>query len=197
MSETQKNPIIERLESFIAATRMTNSQFADRAGIPRPTLSQILHGRNKSINDGLLRKLDENFPQLNLVWLLFGRGDMLTDSNFEFSEGSDSQNSPKSASQTIGTEKLGDGDSLFSDLYFDDVNQRNDAMRPSSATQTPQKSATAAGADNTESAAEPIPPIAELQDKSSSGNTNAGGKEISSIIVFYTDHSFKTFLPAK
>ena len=51
MSQDSFEPIVERLKQYIAEKGLTNTQFADRAGIPRPTLSQILHGRNKTIND--------------------------------------------------------------------------------------------------------------------------------------------------
>lgn len=54
------------------------SQFADLAQIPRPTLSQILSGRNKKISNELLSKLHAAFPALNISWLLFGDGDMDT-----------------------------------------------------------------------------------------------------------------------
>lgn len=36
-----------RLKGFIESQGLTNSQFADRCGIPRPSLSQLLTGRNK------------------------------------------------------------------------------------------------------------------------------------------------------
>ena len=86
MSQDSFEPIVERLKQYIAEKGLTNTQFADRAGIPRPTLSQILHGRNKTINDVLLRKLDAAFPDFNLSWLLFGRGDMRNIANSEISE---------------------------------------------------------------------------------------------------------------
>ena len=91
--------VIGRLKSFIDYLGYSNSQFADKAGIPRPTLSQIFHGRNKSVSDTLLRKLYESFPQLNITWLLFGQGDMLSSSNFEISERQDPQNKAYTDSQ--------------------------------------------------------------------------------------------------
>ena len=74
MENEQDNPIIYRLKQFLASTGLSSTHFADKAGIPRPTLSQLLHGRNKSINNQILSKLDESFPELNTLWLLFGRG---------------------------------------------------------------------------------------------------------------------------
>lgn len=69
--------IVSRLKSYIAHCGMTSTQFADTAGIPRPTLSQILSGRNKKISNELLAKLHTACPDLNILWLLFGTGSML------------------------------------------------------------------------------------------------------------------------
>lgn len=71
--------IVGRLKKFIASTGLQTSQFADRAGIPRPTLSQLLSGRNKKVSNELIDKLHLSFPRLNVLWLLFGEGDMDAD----------------------------------------------------------------------------------------------------------------------
>ena len=84
--------IISRIKEYMEYTQLTSSQFADRAGIPRPTLSQLLNGRNKSnegakkISSDIIRKLHDAFPDLNVMWLLFGDGDMESGSNIEISE---------------------------------------------------------------------------------------------------------------
>lgn len=69
--------IVSRLKRFITYLGLPNSTFADRAHITRPTLSQILNGRNKKISNELIAKLHEAFPTLNIMWLMFGDGDML------------------------------------------------------------------------------------------------------------------------
>ena len=79
MESSAENPIIQRLNEFISYTGLSSTQFADKAGIPRPTLSQMVHGRNKSVNNQMLAKLNENFPELNILWFLFGQGSMLLD----------------------------------------------------------------------------------------------------------------------
>lgn len=66
-----------RLKHFLEFTGLTNSQFADQCGIPRPTLSQLLSGRNKKLSDQVLRPIHLHFPNLSLVWLMFGEGEML------------------------------------------------------------------------------------------------------------------------
>ncbi|MDE5642536.1 MAG: helix-turn-helix domain-containing protein [Muribaculaceae bacterium] len=77
--------IVSRLKQYIDYTGLQNSQVADMAGIPRPTLSQLLTGRNKKVSNELIEKLHQAFPALNVLWLLFGDGDMETDANTQFS----------------------------------------------------------------------------------------------------------------
>lgn len=66
-----------RLKVFIDEMGLTNSQFADQCGIPRPSLSQILTGRNKKISDVIVGQIHTAFPRLSVLWLLFGEGGML------------------------------------------------------------------------------------------------------------------------
>ncbi|MBR6014346.1 MAG: helix-turn-helix domain-containing protein, partial [Selenomonadaceae bacterium] len=41
--------IVSRLKMFLEQAGISNSQFADTCDIPRPTLSQLLNGRNKKV----------------------------------------------------------------------------------------------------------------------------------------------------
>ncbi len=66
-----------RLKGFIETEGLTHSQFADRCGIPRPSLSQLLSGRNKKISDVLIGQIHKAFPRLSVLWLLFGEGPMI------------------------------------------------------------------------------------------------------------------------
>lgn len=66
-----------RLKVFMDEMGLTNSQFADQCGIPRPSLSQLLTGRNKKISDVIVGQIHSAFPQLSVLWLLFGEGPML------------------------------------------------------------------------------------------------------------------------
>lgn len=69
--------IVERLKSFISYLNLQHSQFADSADIPRPSLSQIITGRNKKISNEFITKIHNAYPELNIMWLLFGDGVML------------------------------------------------------------------------------------------------------------------------
>ena len=175
MSQDSFEPIVERLKQYIAEKGLTNTQFADRAGIPRPTLSQILHGRNKTINDVLLRKLDAAFPDFNLSWLLFGRGDMRNIANSEISEPEHGLSDDDFNSSSDNYEPLG----IFGLL---DNNTNIDESIPRQTNTLPGIS------DCTQSE----PTNQSVQSKQDAGNT-ASGRTIRSIIVFYSDNSFETF----
>ena len=62
---------------FLEQTGISNSQFADTCEIPRPTLSQLLNGRNKKVSDEVIGKIHRAYPSLNVMWLMFGDGEML------------------------------------------------------------------------------------------------------------------------
>lgn len=64
----------ERLEFIMKSYNLTPSQFADRAGIQRASVSHILSGRNKASLEVLL-KIYDSFPGLDMAWLMTGKGD--------------------------------------------------------------------------------------------------------------------------
>lgn len=71
-----------RLKQFIAAENITQAQFADSINVVRASVSHILAGRNKpgyEFISGLMR----HYPNLNLEWLMFGKGKMYKDSRPE------------------------------------------------------------------------------------------------------------------
>lgn len=68
-------PIASRLKALISALGLSDSQFADRCSISRSTLSLLLSGKNKKISDVILSQIHETFPDVSILWLLFGEGD--------------------------------------------------------------------------------------------------------------------------
>lgn len=64
-----------RLKQFIAAENITQAQLADTINVVRASVSHILAGRNKPSYEfisGLMR----HYPNLNMDWLMFGKGKM-------------------------------------------------------------------------------------------------------------------------
>jgi len=72
---------VDRLKLFMSESGIASTAFADKCGIPRPSFSQIINGRNKKINDQVVSAIHGAFPELSVMWLLFGEGNMLTRSD--------------------------------------------------------------------------------------------------------------------
>ncbi|MEO8515821.1 MAG: helix-turn-helix transcriptional regulator [Flavobacterium sp.] len=77
---------IKRLEIILDYYSLSASAFADKVGVQRSSLSHLLSGRNKPSLD-LILKIVENFPDVDLYWILNGKGnfpksDKEDDSNF-------------------------------------------------------------------------------------------------------------------
>lgn len=65
--------IAERIKTIIAHYQLNASSFADKISVPRSSISHLLSGRNKPSLDFIL-KLVNTFPEVNLYWLLNGKG---------------------------------------------------------------------------------------------------------------------------
>lgn len=100
----QEENVAIRLKVFMDSMGLSSSQFADTCGISRPTLSQLLSGRNKKVSDVIIGLIHKAFPQLSVVWLLFGEGDMLqaTSSSCTVSDGHDASSDNVEVNHTGG-----------------------------------------------------------------------------------------------
>lgn len=67
-----------RLQQFILAENITQSQFADSIGVARASVSHILAGRNKPGFD-FIESMMKRYPSLNINWLISGQGRMYRD----------------------------------------------------------------------------------------------------------------------
>ena len=64
---------IKRLEVLLEYYSLSASLFADKLGVQRSGLSHLMSGRNKPSLDFVM-KIVENFPEVDLYWLLNGSG---------------------------------------------------------------------------------------------------------------------------
>ncbi len=67
-----------RLKQFLAAENISQSQFADKIKVVRASISHVLSGRNNPSYE-FLKAMMENYPALNMEWLMFGKGRMYKD----------------------------------------------------------------------------------------------------------------------
>ncbi|WP_396137578.1 helix-turn-helix domain-containing protein [Flavobacterium sp.] len=64
---------IKRLEIILDYYNLSASAFADKINVQRSSLSHLLSGRNKPSLDFII-KVIEVFPELDLYWILNGKG---------------------------------------------------------------------------------------------------------------------------
>ena len=69
----------KRLEQFLGAENITQTQFAETLGVAKASVSHILAGRNKPGFE-FIESLARKYPNLNLEWLISGRGRMYKNS---------------------------------------------------------------------------------------------------------------------
>ncbi len=72
--------MLERINLIIKTKNLSASQFADRVGVQRSSVSHVLSGRNKPSLE-FIQKVLNKFPDIRSEWLLFGKGSMSNTSN--------------------------------------------------------------------------------------------------------------------
>jgi predicted transcriptional regulator len=142
---------VKRLETIFEYYGLTASFFADKINVQRSSISHLLSGRNKPSLDFIL-KVIENFPEVELLWLLNGKG--------TFPKG---ENGSEEKTVISANEKVVQENNLFS----------NDIT---AAKKNAELSTTI--------------PIIQSEEKSVHSDS-----KIERIVVFYTDGTFKNYLP--
>ena len=75
-----------RLKLFISAYNLSQSEFADRINVVRASVSHVLSGRNKPSYD-FITAIMKAYPELNMEWLMLGKGKMLITPEKQASDG--------------------------------------------------------------------------------------------------------------
>lgn len=193
--------IATRLRQFIDYRKISVSQFADTCGIPRPSFSQLLSGRNKKVSDELIGKIHDAFPALSVMWLMFGEGNMLTDANIETSEPENTPELPFNESIASDYEEF---------MLYGKENNAYQQREPEKYEAIPYRTAPRKQ-PSPEAQQTPAPSEISFIDTSgmSAGATSSSGpsaqsqqkgaseakRKVSHIIVYYNDNTFETFLP--
>ena len=152
---------------------MLPGQFADAIGMTRSSFSQLLTGRNKSISDATIGKIHAAFPELSILWLLFGEGEMLTNSQ------ASQQPAPSHEPQLsiFGENEIFESNTEVSEKYAKEIEVDN---RP----------ALQQHIDDATHASEPRGPVYH-----SLYTPQANNKRITHIVVYYNDNTFETLRP--
>ncbi len=169
--------IASRIKKFLDFSGIQSSRFADACGIPRPSFSQLLNGRNRTVSNEVFNKIHKVYPNLSIDWLMFGEGNMLRDENIEISEPQNESESPVNASRETVNEDVISADSPFSEqtsestekIAFRPVSPQQDILPRNEVSSTPKASSMSLNVDSS--------------------------RRVVNIMVFYSDNSFETFVP--
>ena len=85
---------IKRLEIILDYYNLSASAFADKINVQRSSLSHLLSGRNKPSLDFII-KVIEVFPEVDLYWILNGKGTFPKQEKHLIVKAEDSKNSPE------------------------------------------------------------------------------------------------------
>lgn len=177
--------IVNRLKLFMESQRIANSQFADTCRIPRPTLSQLLNGRNKKISDEFIGKIHEAYPHLSVLWLMFGEGEMIINENIGISEPQTDAKIDDYGERVIDFQDNTIGSNQYQKSPEIESNNFLQSKSPLSA--KPKA--------NTFELHPPHTPQTTTTETKVSISTDCN-KKITNIVVFYNDNSFQSFSPS-
>jgi transcriptional regulator with XRE-family HTH domain len=103
--------IQERLQIIMRMNNLNASQFADKIGVQRSSISHIISGRNKPSLD-FLQKTLEHFPRVNADWLITGKVKN-NDLQNDVTKVNDNVNSETSTEERIDVKSQRDEDSVI------------------------------------------------------------------------------------
>lgn len=192
---------VSRLNLVISHLSITSSQFADAINLPRPSLSQILNGRNKKISNEVIEKIHTAFPSINISWLLFGEGNMTSESINSSNENLRNEISRKNSESDLESTNQ----NIFSFTYDEnnvDLAQENiTGTNPHQESSTIEKKHSMFSKITIQNAQEisnkkPIPTKNEFRPNEENDKLDQM-KEIVKILVLYSDNTYKVFRPSE
>ncbi len=166
-----------RLKLFMESINVQSSQFADMCEIPRPSFSQLLSGRNQKVSDLLIRKIHAAYPDLSVMWLMFGEGPML--SRAEIKDQSE-----------VGRREIKEDENQKSPTSLNNDKENSEYSNLSSLNQSQN-----APKDHIYQQLEENKKILELQLQIEKLQKNP--RRVAQITVYYDDSTFETFVPSK
>lgn len=177
--------IVSRIKEYMAHKGLAISQFADTCTIPRPTVSQLLNGRNKKVSDEVIGKIHSAYPDLSISWLMFGEGEMLVASNSGPNglNAADNQKFPSGGQNLFNDENVGT-------LNSPDFAPHNHVTDYDTAVNQRQQPAAQISQYDLQKI------FMQVSAAQSAQKGTQAVKKVSNIVVFYSDNSFEFFGPS-
>ena len=170
----------DRIEYLMNLYGLTPSQFSDKTGIQRASVSHILSNRNKPSLEILL-KIYHAFEDVELAWLVAGEG------NPPIAPQENNEN--QLVVESANTEEMPRQPNMLFSFMEDEVLPRSDAKKKVSQSVVANEDGAAEKCD------------AACDNSNNSGDSLSIGvcsdKRIKEIKIFYNNGTYETFLPEK
>ena len=183
----------DRISLLIKAKNLTAAQFADEIGVQKSSISHILSGRNNASLD-FVQKILLRYPEVNMNWILFGKGSMFKEGESAASKFEDRQLTDVIAPDLPSVD-------LFSVLKTDNspVFSKDKALSEMPSAATPGLFETlspnvVSGQILREKDSEPNR-IRETAEEGRRILENINGKAIIKIVEFYSDNTYHEYFP--
>lgn len=192
-----------RLKFLIDELGISNSQFADECNISRPTLSQLVTGRNKKVSDVLISQIHKAYPDLSILWLLFGEGDIWNtkppvensvecrndDGNFSTDDSEDKyDDSIRSIDINCGASESKNASNFLENPIVRKEGSEYSKEKALNSDDLQAKKLINSGVDSILKNPEILSDLAKFKEKS---------KKVVQITIYYDDSTFETFYPGK
>lgn len=175
--------IVSRIKFFLDYRNIANSQFADKCEIPRPTVSQLLNGRNKKVSDEVISKIHNAYPELSIMWLMFGEEPMIIDGSSKPNNTQDAQPSENRKNGAVSDNNT-NGANLARQEEMRILFSEREAPSEIGLSDTGSSSISKA-----------IQSLALSNSRTAVASEKSGNKRIVNVMVLYSDNSFVSFVP--
>lgn len=180
-----------RLKHFIDSLGMNTTTFADKCGIPRPSFSQIITGRNQKVSNLLIGKIHETYPDLSLYWLMFGQGEMLVSRS---SDSFEPELNPDAPDMDVPVAPYTDVVIATSPSHEREI-PADDPQMQTEGILNDRKSFVIMQ-QLVEQQKEMLHLLQKIKDENEV-RLNVSERKVASITIFYDDSSFETFVPGR
>lgn len=183
----------DRIVLLIKVKNLTAAQFADEIGVQKSSISHIISGRNNASLD-FIQKILLRYPEVNMNWILFGKGSIFKEVDMGSSPFEDRQ-LPESK------ELVSSSVDLFSVLKTEssfDFSKENEFKITSEEQAFPKKDDTEKNdtrIENEKRVSNEQKMIHPNQEIVIPDLRNTSTKSIIKIVEFYSDNTYRVYLP--
>jgi len=209
--------MVDRINVLLKAKNITARQFAEEIGIQPSGMSHILSERNKPSLDFVM-KVMTRWPEININWLMFGKGEMyVKGSELASPDENEDSNPSENAHPQVGEydlfsqpelsvqkqpfQKLGNDDNFSHPQQVDNQLDTNTVPPVPSATDNGDQ--VAVNQQPTNDYQRPTVPNSSLDENRTDSAAKAPApverslvkKKTVKVVVFYDDHTFAEYVP--